>query len=432
MMRIAAEQNSPTAERPLRKELRRSLGRQTGAAFTQSTEPQFQHDLSRIRIVADTAQPVATGRPLDPAVRAASEQRLGYSFDRVRIHTDAGAACTASALGARAVTIGEHIFFGTGQYSPDTTTGRRLVTHELAHVVQQREAPPAGPAQVGLPGDRFERSAEAAAGAAPGVHPLPRATIVPAGPAPAIQCSDVGGLVGGILGGLGLGLLGGLALGPVGLLLGVAGAIGGALLGQALTSRERKLTEDEIKYAKDVFKDSIDYSKITVTRDSLYAVGAPRTIGNTINLKSSWGHFKDDTLELTDKGRETLIHEMGHVWQYQNGDLRYLPSSLIAQIKMGRTGGAGSGSAYDWTIPHKNNVPWEKWNPEQQAEAIEDYNKALRASRAPDAKLKDIMTVIELEPYMQKVWRGEGAPGGPAQRSTPSTSPAPAGSPAGG
>jgi hypothetical protein len=119
---------------------------------------------------------------------------------------------------------------------------------------------------------------------------------------------------------------------------------------------------------------------------------------------------------------------MGHVWQYQNGDLRYLPQSLIAQIKMGRSGGAGSHSAYDWTIPHRAGIPWESWNPEQQAEAIEDYNKALRASRSDDAKLENFLTVVELEPYMQKVWRGEGAPGGPATRPEPASAPpAPAG-----
>jgi hypothetical protein len=54
------------------------------------------------------------------------------------VHTDATATASAHALDALAYTAGEHIVFGSGRYAPDTISGRRLLIHELAHVVQQR------------------------------------------------------------------------------------------------------------------------------------------------------------------------------------------------------------------------------------------------------------------------------------------------------
>jgi hypothetical protein len=65
------------------------------------------------------------------------EARFGFDFSRVRIHTDGQAARSAEAVGALAYTVDEHVVFGPGHYSPRTADGRRLIAHELAHVVQQ-------------------------------------------------------------------------------------------------------------------------------------------------------------------------------------------------------------------------------------------------------------------------------------------------------
>jgi len=56
----------------------------------------------------------------------------------VRIHTEAEAAASARAIKALAYTAGEHVVFDAGRYAPETSEGRRLIAHELAHVVQQR------------------------------------------------------------------------------------------------------------------------------------------------------------------------------------------------------------------------------------------------------------------------------------------------------
>ena len=80
----------------------------------------------------------ASGSPLPEATRAFFESRFGEDFHNVRVHADERAAAAASALDAHAYTAGETIVFGAGRYAPDSEAGRRLLAHELAHVVQQR------------------------------------------------------------------------------------------------------------------------------------------------------------------------------------------------------------------------------------------------------------------------------------------------------
>ncbi len=77
------------------------------------------------------------GRPLDGATRAFMEPRLGRDFRDVRIHTDGRAGASARAIEARAYTVGRHIAFDRGEFAPTTEPGRRLLAHELTHVVQQ-------------------------------------------------------------------------------------------------------------------------------------------------------------------------------------------------------------------------------------------------------------------------------------------------------
>jgi hypothetical protein len=78
------------------------------------------------------------GQPLDAATRAFMEPRFGHDFSTVRVHSDARAAAAASAINARAFTSNRSVVFGADQYAPQTESGRRLVAHELTHVVQQR------------------------------------------------------------------------------------------------------------------------------------------------------------------------------------------------------------------------------------------------------------------------------------------------------
>jgi hypothetical protein len=79
------------------------------------------------------------GRPLEPAIRQDMEQRFGYDFSHVRVHTGSAAAQSALEVNAHAYTVGHNIVFGAGQFVPGTQDGRRLIAHELTHVVQQRK-----------------------------------------------------------------------------------------------------------------------------------------------------------------------------------------------------------------------------------------------------------------------------------------------------
>lgn len=106
----------------------------------------------------------ASGQPLDQSTRELMESRFGHDFSQVRVHSDAGAGNAASAINARAFTVNRNIVFGANEYAPQTESGRRLLSHELMHVVQQRAGvhPSGG---VGRAGDPYERQADEAADA---------------------------------------------------------------------------------------------------------------------------------------------------------------------------------------------------------------------------------------------------------------------------
>jgi len=77
------------------------------------------------------------GEPLPTCERSFFEPRLGVDLSGVRVHADAEAARLAAGLSARAFTAGREVYFGAGEYRPQSSEGRRLLAHELTHVAQQ-------------------------------------------------------------------------------------------------------------------------------------------------------------------------------------------------------------------------------------------------------------------------------------------------------
>jgi len=130
-----------------------------------------------VRRVLDTP-----GDPLDFATRTEMESRFGHSFRDVRIHTDAMAAESARSEYAHAYTVGEHIVFGSGQYRPETTEGKHLLAHELAHTIQQHGLQKAGSIPTDTSGDyqHLEREADRAAQTVMHRPPTPGAPVSPA------------------------------------------------------------------------------------------------------------------------------------------------------------------------------------------------------------------------------------------------------------
>ena len=82
-----------------------------------------------------------SGSPLEPALRRDMERRFDADFSSVRIHSGPAAEQSASDVDAQAYTVGHSIVFGMGHRASDVGEGRRLLAHELTHVVQQRNAP---------------------------------------------------------------------------------------------------------------------------------------------------------------------------------------------------------------------------------------------------------------------------------------------------
>jgi hypothetical protein len=80
------------------------------------------------------------GQALGAELRRFMEPRFGASFDGVRIHTDDTAARLAGQMQARAFAVGQQIFFGAGQFRPESRDGRELIAHELTHTLQQGRA----------------------------------------------------------------------------------------------------------------------------------------------------------------------------------------------------------------------------------------------------------------------------------------------------
>lgn len=126
------------------------------------------------------------GQPLDAAARSFFEPRFGRDLSRVRVHSDAKATASAQSVNALAYTVGSDIVFGSGQYDSGSQAGRRLLAHELAHVVQQdfgggpgggapasliQRQPPAGDGATAAPGDSAEPATPADPNAPPAQLP---------------------------------------------------------------------------------------------------------------------------------------------------------------------------------------------------------------------------------------------------------------------
>lgn len=101
------------------------------------------------------------GAPLPAPLAGRLASATGESMDQVRVHDDRAAHAASRALGARAFTAGNDIFFASGNYDPGSRDGQQLIAHEAAHTVQQRgsEGLQQKP-QVSRPGDVWERDAD--------------------------------------------------------------------------------------------------------------------------------------------------------------------------------------------------------------------------------------------------------------------------------
>jgi hypothetical protein len=119
----------------------------------------------------------SSGRPLEQPFRSSMERRFGHDFSRVRIYADSEAGRAADSVNAAAFTIGQNIVFGGGRFAPATHTGNRLLAHELAHTVQQRNAvagPSLGPSSAHSEAEaRSTAASMSSGGTATSLSPVP-------------------------------------------------------------------------------------------------------------------------------------------------------------------------------------------------------------------------------------------------------------------
>src|SRR5579875_1886798 len=131
---------------------KKTLQRRPAGGHETGTVPPIVHEVLR-----------SSGQPLDRETRAFMEPRFGHDFSKVRLHTDERAKESARSVHAHAYTVGNDIAFASGAYQPQTSSGQRLLAHELTHVVQQRGATSSGSLSLGAHDSPAEKEAEAAA-----------------------------------------------------------------------------------------------------------------------------------------------------------------------------------------------------------------------------------------------------------------------------
>ena len=160
-------------------QLQRSAGNESVGTLLEGEEQSPVKDVLRS----------SSGSPLDSPTRSFMEERMGHDFSDVRVHSDGQASQSARSVNAQAYTVGSDIVFQSDKYAPDTDPGKRMLAHELTHVVQQRSGPVDGsPTPRGInishPSDPFEQAAERSADHVM-TSPAPAAAVTAAAPAAA-------------------------------------------------------------------------------------------------------------------------------------------------------------------------------------------------------------------------------------------------------
>jgi hypothetical protein len=207
---------------------------------------------------------------------------------------------------------------------------------------------------------------------------------------------------------------------PTGVLVGMGARVLQAVasIGQTMLGLEppgRPLSEDEIKYLKQIYGNSIDYGLIRIKPGgALNDLMADHTVGNTVYMVSS--DFNTDGT-LTNAGLKTLSHEVGHVWENQNGGIDYLGNALFANLWYGLTTTnpvSPRNNAYHWRRALANGVPFAQMNAEQKAQAMEAVGQALRHGPGHKITMSDLggltkQQVTFLRQVAREIRRGEGA-----------------------
>lgn len=167
-----------------------------------------------------------------------------------------------------------------------------------------------------------------------------------------------------------------------------------------LEQKSRGLSADETKALKAIYGNAVDLSQVRIKEGHaglLTAADRPWTSGNTIFMNMD----KSDP-----RWTDTLVHEMGHVWQFQNGGGDYQSKSIVAQYV--------TKDAYQWESAAREEKPWASLNPEDQAELIEQMHRKNFFTTGTFTFTASDGSTVDRTDYAKKVWqefqKGQGAP----------------------
>src|SRR6266566_4517861 len=286
--------------------------------LVQTTVPPMVHEVLR-----------SPGQPLDPATRAFMEPRFGHDFSRMRVHFGAAAEQSARDMNANAYTVGHDIVFGSGRFAPGTYEGQRLLAHELTHVVQQS----------GADGIRADQSIE-------------KRDLSPISPSslPLLQ-RDLDWTD--------------FFTGPVPLIL-------------WHRSPSRPLTPGEAAAAHRVFGSALNTEGVRISEGGVLTLGSEKGIwhSGTARTLPDRIYFPLDAFQRKDF-MSWLIHELTHVWQYQQG--AEIPGMIFEGVVGNYDYGKEAGLRKAW----ENGQAFDEFTTEQQGDILSHYYEALVAGQ-PD------------------------------------------------
>ena len=167
LQRRSAVQEDPSAVPPIVHDVLNYQGQPLDSETRSFFELRFGHDFGKMRVHSIAPQRSPSDLIIGPADDSYEKEadhvadmimksphtceikgiESGYDFSRVRLHLDGSAAKSAHAIGARAFTVGQDIVFGSGEYDPGTSAGKRLIAHELVHFIQQSGGEPSASIQ---------------------------------------------------------------------------------------------------------------------------------------------------------------------------------------------------------------------------------------------------------------------------------------------